>query len=147
MNYADTGFLVSLYLQEVTSAEAVSVTTSLSEPIEIVSVTELEFENAIHRAEFNQRITSAEGKAIQAQFESDMAAGVYHKQRLDMDALFIEASVLAAKHTPQFGTRTLDLLHVAAANMLQCTRFLSFDRRQRQSASALGMEVLPTMNK
>jgi hypothetical protein len=26
MNYADTGFLVSLYLQEVTSAEAVSVT-------------------------------------------------------------------------------------------------------------------------
>jgi len=50
---------------------------------------------------------------------------------------------LSTRHTPTLGTRTLDLLHVAAALELGCTDFLSFDNRQRQAAQAEGLNVLP----
>lgn len=143
MNYADSGFLVSLYLQETTSSEAITITASLPDPIQITPINRLEFENAIHRAVFQKRITSAEASIILADFELDLASGHYELVAVDTDTLFIEASTLAARHTPVMGTRTLDLLHVAAAQMLGIQQFLSFDIRQRQSATALGMKLLP----
>ncbi len=144
MIYADTGFLVSLYLQESTSAEAIAVYSSLTTPVKLTNINRLEFENAIHRAVFQTRITAAESAILLSDFDLDIRNGVYGESGLDTDAMFIEASTLSARHTPVMGTRTLDLMHVAAADMLMCQVILSFDKRQRQSATALGMQVLPT---
>ena len=44
---------------------------------------------------------------------------------------------------PTVGTRSLDLLHVAAAVLLQADTFFSFDERQRQAAAGEGMTVKP----
>ena len=41
------------------------------------------------------------------------------------------------------GTRSLDLMHVAAAMLLEATAFLSFDHRQRKAAAAEGLGVFP----
>jgi predicted nucleic acid-binding protein len=41
------------------------------------------------------------------------------------------------------GTRSLDLLHVAAALALEAKVFLSFDDRQRKAAASEGLQVKP----
>jgi predicted nucleic acid-binding protein len=47
------------------------------------------------------------------------------------------------KYTSTFGTRTLDLLHIAAAILLKAGQFLSFDERQRQAAKREGLKLRP----
>lgn len=143
MTYADTGFLVSLSINETTSPQAVSTMASVAEPVAMIWLTELEFENAVLRAVFQKRISYQLAAELMAEFESDVGRGVYSRAALDCHALSTEASRLAQHFTPVIGTRTLDLLHVAAASMLQCQTFLSFDDRQRRAATALGMKVLP----
>jgi predicted nucleic acid-binding protein len=41
------------------------------------------------------------------------------------------------------GTRSLDVLHVAAASLLGALQFVSFDRRQRSLAFKAGLKILP----
>jgi predicted nucleic acid-binding protein len=143
MTCADSGFLVSLYLEEATSPVATHTVTTLQEPISVTWLTLLEFENALLRAVFTRRITAQDAAAAKAKFEANLSSGIYHEELVDCRTMSIEASRLASRFTPTLGTRTLDLLHVAAASMLHCTSFLSFDERQRQAAAALGMSVLP----
>ncbi|MDB6140636.1 MAG: twitching motility protein PilT [Verrucomicrobiaceae bacterium] len=143
MTYADTGFLISLSISEDTSAQAVATMASVAGAVSVIWLTELEFENAVLRAVFQKRITPQLASTLMAEFENDVARGVYSRSVMDCNALSTEASRLAQHFTPAIGTRTLDLLHVAAANMLQCQTFLSFDDRQRRTAAALGMKVLP----
>ncbi len=143
MTCADSGFLVSLYLEEITSSVATQTVTSLQEPISITWLTSLEFENALLRAVFTRRITAQDAAAAKARFEANIRSGAYRDEGIDCRTMSIEASRLAGQFTPTIGTRTLDLLHVAAASLLSCNCFLTFDDRQRRAAAALGMEVLP----
>lgn len=53
----------------------------------------------------------------------------------------IEAERLSALHSERLGTRSLDILHVAAALVLGSTEFLSLDERQTRLARAAGITV------
>lgn len=143
MTYADTGFLVSLYLSESTSAEASTVVEALPEPITVTWLTELEFENAVHRAVLRSILTPRIAVLVLEQYAENKAQGAYLRAIVDAEAMAAEASRLAKALTPTVGTRTLDLLHVASAHLLKCDRFLSFDERQRRAASYCGLEVHP----
>lgn len=58
-------------------------------------------------------------------------------------ALFAKTLELADRHSARLGTRSLDLMHVAAALLLNAGTFLSFDEPQRKAAKAEGLKVLP----
>ena len=60
-----------------------------------------------------------------------------------MRTLHGRARELSDRHTPTLATRSLDLLHVAAALLLDVKEFYSFDDRQRKAASAEGLKVKP----
>lgn len=47
---------------------------------------------------------------------------------------------LLARHTPEGGHRTMDILHVATALSMGVREFLSFDGNQTRLASAEGLE-------
>jgi hypothetical protein len=49
------------------------------------------------------------------------------------------ARQLSRRHTAKSGTRTLDILHVAAALVLHAESFYTFDRAQAQLARAAGL--------
>jgi predicted nucleic acid-binding protein len=55
-----------------------------------------------------------------------------------------EAERLSAMHSEKLGTRSLDILHVAAAVVLGKQEFLTFDQRQAALAKAAGLDV-PTL--
>jgi hypothetical protein len=55
--------------------------------------------------------------------------------------MWIEAERLSALHSETLGTRSLDILHVAAALVLGSSEFLTFDARQAALAKAAGLKV------
>jgi predicted nucleic acid-binding protein len=57
------------------------------------------------------------------------------------EAIYDEAARASRRHTAARGTRTLDVLHVAAALKLGMQALYRFDRRQAQLARAAGLKT------
>jgi hypothetical protein len=76
---------------------------------------------------------------------ADVANGIFAIMPVPASALFAKAGELADRHSARRGTRSLDLMHVAAALLLKAGVFLSFDDRQRKAAKAEGLKVQPRL--
>ncbi len=141
--YLDTGLALKRYVRESNSAVAKEVLLNYTPPLLLTDVLEMELVNALHGKVHRREMSEAERDQCLTNFQADIAAGFWQRAALGPVSLRNRAMTLAARHTPTLGTRTLDLLHVAAALELGCTDFLSFDHRQRQAAQAEGLNVLP----
>lgn len=141
--YLDTGFALKRYVQEPNSPAAKAALLPFSPPLPLTDTLEMELVNALHGKVHRREMSEAERDQCLASFEADIVAGFWQRCALNAQALRQRVVALSTKHTPTLGTRTLDLLHVAAALELGCTDFLSFDHRQRQAAQAEGLNVLP----
>jgi predicted nucleic acid-binding protein len=138
--YADTSFLVSLYIPDANSAEAVRCMGRLSLPVLITPLGELELVNAVQLRLFRKEVRPAEARAANAAFRADSHDGVFAMRALP-EEVFTRARQLASKWTAKLGTRSLDILHVAAAIALRAAAFHTFDDRQRKLAKAAGLLV------
>ena len=142
--FADTGFIASLYLKESTSSAGAG---SASKPRQSFCrsrpLAMLELRNAFNRSVQRQRITTAQRDALWQDVEADIASGFLVPTPVASDELHKKARQLSDRHTPTLGTRSLDLLHVAAALVLEAKEFFSFDDRQRKAAASEGLKVKP----
>ena len=139
--YADTGFLLSLYGQDDHSATA----TGLVKPRPVFLLTplgEMEFTNAIELQVFRKQWTRREAHSVRAEFERHQAVGVFRSETLQSE-VWERALLLSRRYSAKLGTRSLDIIHVAAALALNPDVFFSFDERQRRLASAERLHVLP----
>src|SRR5436190_451689 len=75
---------------------------------------------------------------------ADLAGGVLVAASPALGAIMTEAERLSALHTETLGTRSLDVLHVAAALVLGLKELLTFDARQAALARATGLRA-PTL--
>ena len=141
--YADTGFIVSLYLEESTSPAADAVFASLDSALPLTALGFLELRNAFNLAIVRGRITEAERDRLWAKFTEQCEAGVFENHFVDAESLHRLARELSDRYTPIHAARSLDLLHVAAALLLNAREFLTFDERQRRVAQAEGLQVRP----
>lgn len=73
--------------------------------------------------------------------EADVDAGVWEMPGHDLADVCAHAETLARRHAAIIGTRTLDILHVAAAACLGAETFVTGDRRQASLAEASGLKV------
>jgi hypothetical protein len=141
--FADTGFIASLYLKESTSAPARAAIQAAPAVLPLTPLAALELRNAFNRAVQRQRITAAQRDALWQDVEADIASGFLILTPVPADELHHKARQLSDRYTPTLGTRSLDLLHVAAALVLQAKVFFSFDDRQRKAAASEGLKVKP----
>ena len=141
--FADTGFIASLYLEESTSKAADAALGTKRVPLPLTPLAALELRNAFNRAVQRQRITAAQRDALWQDVEADLASGFLVLTPVAADELHHKARQLSDRYTPTLGTRSLDLLHVAAALVLQAKVFFSFDDRQRKAAAGEGLDVKP----
>ena len=141
--FADTGFLASLYLKESTSAAARDAIQAAAVVLPFTPLVELELRNSLNRAVQRQRITVAQRDALWQDVEADIAGGFLVPTPVASGQLHDQARLLSDRHTPTLGTRSLDLLHVAAALLLGSKTFFSFDDRQRKAAAREGLKVKP----
>jgi hypothetical protein len=81
--------------------------------------------------------------AAWANFDSDLRSARLVRETVKWPAAFRRAARLSERHSATTGTRSLDILHVAAAKSLHAVEFISFDGRQRALASATGLIVAP----
>ena len=87
-------------------------------------------------------MTAAEVGSRAVAVDDDLAAGRLWKAPLDLYAMFARAEALSARHAQRLLSRSLDLLHVASALELGCTRFVTLDTRQARLAAASGLKTV-----
>jgi predicted nucleic acid-binding protein len=138
--YADTSFLASLYVLDANSVLAAAQIKRAKFPLLITPLGELELLNAISLRLFRKELPASKVKAAHALAWKDLQDGVLLIKALPATA-FERAKQIARKHTPRLGTRTLDVLHVASALLLQADTFCTFDSRQARLAAAEGLLV------
>ena len=145
--YIDTGILVKSYVLEEDSPEAIAIIEAAGDPLIFTHVHGIEIPNAIRLKRFRGEITKAEEAAAIRVFRSDIDAGRLARPDYELAEVFIQAERLSAKHSGDIGSRSLDVLHVAAALRCGCASMASFDERQRKIAVLAGLKLLPAKRK
>jgi predicted nucleic acid-binding protein len=141
--YFDTGVLLKVYVQELNSAEAIALVSKIAPPIPFTHFHTIELFTAIRLKRFRAEINANEEKTAIQVLRADITNERLQLPDYDLLQLFRRAEVLSAKYAAIFGTRTLDILHVAAALEAECTEFVSFDERQRKVAAKERLTVVP----
>jgi predicted nucleic acid-binding protein len=140
--YLDTSYVVSLYCLDANSAAAASLLGSLSDDLLITNLVELETINAFGLKQFRKEITSRQAEASLRNFDKAVSSGALQLRALPRNA-FEHARQQSLQFTPDLGTRTTDLLHVAVALELGASGLYSFDLQQRKMAQAAGLTLNP----
>ena len=140
--YADASFIVALYLQQQSSITAAAFMQRHGEPLAFTPWHRLEVRNAIRLAVFHKLMDLPQSKTQLKQMDADLhdETLLVHTP-LDWVAVLREAEKLGAAHAEDFGCRSGDLFHVAAAVELGSDVFLTFDDRQKKLAKAAGLSV------
>jgi predicted nucleic acid-binding protein len=136
--YADSSFVVSLYLTDVHSTEARSLVQG-APPLILTALHRAEWVHALGQHQFRGTLTAEAAGRANSQLVSDEAASLWRAVPLPEDAFELCAD-LARRYGPKFGMRTLDTLHVACALELKADNFWTFDERQAKLAKAVGMK-------
>lgn len=143
MRYFDSGVLLKLYLRETNSSQAVALVQEKGAAPPLTPLHRLEMKAAIGQRHGRGEITATERDALLADFENDLAAGVFAEIAPGWPAVFARAETLAAAHASANLCRSLDTLHVALALELGATEFCTFDSRQAAMAKTANLAVVP----
>jgi len=137
--YADSSFLIAVYLQDENSREAYN-RMATHPAVPITPFGRAEVANGIYRQIFLKRTSAVNANAAWQNFELDCRSGLLQSTELP-EATWIEVIELARRYCPTLGVRTLDSLHVACALTLKADKFWTFDERQAKLAEAVGLDV------
>jgi hypothetical protein len=106
----------------------------------VTNLGELELVNALELRIFRKEVSPAQVQSSLNDFEKHLSDGVFQLRGL-RDSFFARARELSQKTTAKIGTRTGDLLHVAAALELGVDYLYSFDKQQRKLAHAVRLRL------
>jgi predicted nucleic acid-binding protein len=140
--YADSSFLVSLYTPDANSTQALEEFRNAGPPFLMTPFGEFEFANALELRVFRKELEPREADAYLQAFATDIRAGLFLRQPVPVTA-YDEAVLLTRRYTRHSGVRSLDILHVAIALVLNAEVFLTFDRGQKRMARSAGLKVRP----
>ena len=144
MIYCDTSFLGALYLPgEKFEPVARELASAFTEPLAFPWLSELELCNSVYRGAGRNIYSRRVSGSILRQIAQDKADGLLFSWPIDLAPHFRKAMDLSKQFTPTHLCRSLDVLHVAAACLLEATEFASFDTRQRKLAASAGLKLLP----
>jgi len=139
--YVDSSALVAVYVPERFSKAARRAVRSVPQ-VPWTHLQELEVRNAFELLTGRGLISREERRGIHAQLQEDIDSQRLAQVSIDLDRVFRDAGELSRAHSAKFLTRTLDLLHVAAAHVVMCTTFVSADERQLAVAKATGLKIV-----
>lgn len=138
--YADPSFIVSLYSPDANSAAAARTMQASSADRFITTFAEFEVVNAMGLRVFRKEVSAAQSQSSLLQFENDLRDGVFQLRGLP-DSVLERARQLSRQTTAKLGTRTADILHVAAALELGADCLYTFDHHQRKLAQTLRLKL------
>jgi predicted nucleic acid-binding protein len=140
--YADPSALLKLYLHEPQSRAMATWRAKVTGPLAVTPHGRVEMINGLALASHRGFLPEVAFQAAVAALDDDFDQGRYAPADLLWRAVLKRAADLSRQHTPKLGTRSLDVLHVASALELGMKRFVTFDDRQGQLASATGLKLV-----
>jgi predicted nucleic acid-binding protein len=144
--YFDTSALVAVYVTEVHSPRARRALRR-HRSIPFTALHRLELRNSLELLVGRALLSSAERDGLVTQIQEDRQAGRLMDAAVDWQVILTSAGDLSIAHTKRCLTRSLDLLHVAAAVELKCEIFVSGDRRQLKAARAVKLRPVDIARK
>ena len=141
--YADSSFLVSCYVQDTHTPQAKTYLLRTGGRLVFTALHALEVRNAFKLGVFRGVFAVADAKAAWGNLETDFRSGRLMKKSVNWPVVLRIAARFSERHSATIGTRSLDILHVAAAKAVRAAEFVSFDARQRALALAVGLKVAP----
>ncbi|MBI2947086.1 MAG: type II toxin-antitoxin system VapC family toxin [Verrucomicrobia bacterium] len=141
--YADTSFIVSLYLPEPDRTDrAVRYMGRHREALPFTPQHRLEVRNAIRLLVWGKRITTLDRSRAFREIEMDLDSQDFLiHAAFNYTEAYRRAEALGAAHNEKVGCRSADLFHVAAALELGLDEFVTFDEKQKVLARAAGLKV------
>ena len=131
---------MSLYIPDANSASALRTMQASSGDRLVIALCELEVVNAFGLRVFRKQASPVESNSALTNFEKDLREGLFQLRGLP-ERLFERARQLSQQTTAKLGTRTADLLHVAAALELGADYLYSFDQQQRKLAQSVRLKL------
>ena len=135
------GPVTTWYVPEANSAGALAVRNRFNPPSALTHAHRTELQKAwqlkVYRKEMSPEAAARAAENLQA----DIDAGVWLLPDYDLDSVSAVSVRLAREDTATLGTRSLDVLHVAAALALRERHFVKGDERQARLAAAVGLRV------
>jgi len=138
--YLDTSSLIKLYLLEDGSKAVNDLVSSQYEPLPIWEIQEVELINALNLKVFWKELTRKQSSDQINLYHDRKKRGLYYMPDISRSELVRKFHDLS-QHTQKLGCRTLDILHVACASLLNPELFVSFDHRQCALAKEAGLKV------
>lgn len=139
--YVDSSALVPVYVPERFSVAARAVIQAAGQ-IPFTAIHRLEVLNAFELLVGRSLMTKDERRDVQAQLQDDIENQRLMALPLDLDRVYSQAGEFSALHSAKILSRSLDVLHVAAAHVALCTTFVSADDRQLAVAKASGLTTI-----
>lgn len=140
--YVDPSALRCLYIHEERSRAFCSWRKRQPGGLLITLFGRAELVNSISLAIFRGYVTREVGSAALSDLDEDIQEGRLVLTDLLWRLAMDRAADMSATYTPTLGTRALDVLHVASAQVLDCRRFVSYDDRQVALAKAAGLRLV-----
>ena len=112
-------------------------------PLAFTALHALEVGNAFKLGVFRGLLTPNDAAAAWSNLEADLRSGRLVNTAVKWPVAFRVAAHLSERHSVTVGTRSLDILHIAAAKAIRARELLSFDVRQRSLGQLVGLLVVP----
>jgi uncharacterized protein len=142
VRYLDTSSLVALYYPEAKTRRLETHLGRRPSRLPLTWLHDLEFTNSLQLKVFRGEGTEAAVAATLAAIRGDVEAGIFFRAQVAWAPVFDGALRLSTTYSRQLGTRTLDLLHVATASLLEAKEFITSDQRQAELAEREGLKVV-----
>jgi predicted nucleic acid-binding protein len=145
MEYADTSFLVSLHVADSNHTRAVAHASTWTTPphLPFTPFGAFELNNTLRQLLYRGTLQPDDATFVASRITRNLARGILEERPLEAYRLIDSANRVSQQLTARTGTRALDLLHVALAQMHGARVFLTFDRNQGRTAALAGMTVAP----
>jgi predicted nucleic acid-binding protein len=141
-SYFDTSALRPLFIHEERSRRMSRYIHRHRGSIRMTRFGYAELVNSMACAVFRKDISAAQFGAALADLDSDLKS-----ERIIMVDLLWRAAIdraveLSREHTPELGSRMLDVLHIASALELGVKNIISYDERQIELANTAGLKTI-----
>jgi len=139
--YFDTSVVTKWYLPEPDSAQALRLRARFAPPSVLTHLHKLESMTAWQLKVFRRELPRNIVEQALGHVDDDLATGIWELPAYDLVDVFSRAEALSRRHAAAVGARSLDILHVAAAQILAASAFVTADDRQARLARAAGLRV------
>jgi uncharacterized protein len=140
--YVDPSALLKLYLHEPQSRAMATWRAKHHGSLQLTHHGRVEIINALGLALHRSIISAAIHTTALNALQDDLIQGRNRLVDMAWRTILNTAADISRLYTPSTGCRTLDVIHVASALELDLKRFVTYDRRQRKLATALGLKVV-----